>query len=87
MGGFYSDRAFVVENNRIGYIDKSGAIVINPQFDSTSDYGISGSRFYDDGYAIVRTGNLYGVIDTSGKYVINPQFSDYSVKSYIKQVY
>lgn len=31
-------------------------------------------NFYDDGYAIVRTGDVFGVIDKKGSYVINPQF-------------
>lgn len=51
-----------------GFIDKNGKFVINPQFDSVSNFV--------DGLACVVANELYGYIDTTGAYVINPQFDN-----------
>jgi hypothetical protein len=56
----------VSQDRKVGYIDQSGKIVINPQFD--------GVRPFSEGMAAVSLGNKWGYIDKSGKYVINPQF-------------
>jgi hypothetical protein len=48
------------------YIDKTGKIIINPQFDSASDF--------HEGMAWAKFGKQYGYIDKTGKLVINPQF-------------
>lgn len=60
---------FVIDNSKIGYMDKSGKVVIEPAFDFADKF--------DDGLAIVQieidssTGDrLYGVIDTLGNEVI-----------------
>ncbi|MCL4479776.1 MAG: WG repeat-containing protein, partial [Deltaproteobacteria bacterium] len=50
----------------VGYINKSGKFVINPQFDE--------AWVFTDGLAMIKLGNKRGFIDKSGKYVINPQF-------------
>jgi hypothetical protein len=49
-----------------GFIDKSGKIVISPQFMSAENF--------HEGLALVSDGKKYGYINTEGKYVINPQF-------------
>ena len=50
-----------------GYIDKTGKIVINPQFKSEG--------YFKEGFAPVEIGNKWGYIDKTGKIVINPQFN------------
>ncbi|HOF12828.1 MAG TPA: WG repeat-containing protein, partial [Spirochaetota bacterium] len=61
-------------NKKYGYIDKSGKIVINPQFEKAYD-------FSKEGLAAVKINQKWGYIDKSGKIVINPQFEDaYSFK-------
>src|SRR5438270_4485095 len=52
-------------NDRWGYIDKGGKMVINPQFDRAGSFS--------EGLAEVRLGR-WGYVDGSGKIVINPQF-------------
>ncbi len=48
------------------YIDKSGKIVIKPQFDEAGTFVA--------GLAMVRIGKKYGYINKAGKFVIKPQF-------------
>jgi hypothetical protein len=58
---------FVVSvNGKQGYIDKTGKIIIKPQFDDASKFS--------EGLARVGINGLYGFIDESGKIVIKPQF-------------
>lgn len=65
-----SDARFrITENNKIGYINGKGQIVIQPVY-------INGGNF-SDGLAAVRENGLYGFIDTNGKYIIQPQY-DYA---------
>ena len=52
------------DNNKCGYCNSSGEIIIPYKFDGTH-------RFNDD-YAIVLIGDKYGMIDTKGKFIINP---------------
>jgi len=54
-----------------GFIDKTGKIIINPQFDYAD--------FFEEGLARVRIGGKYGFIDKTGKIVSNPQFDDAGV--------
>lgn len=56
----------IVDNEKYGYIDRSGTVVIPPQFDYAED-------FVDD-QAVVRNVNAYGYIDRSGKIVIPLRF-------------
>ena len=60
------------KNNKYGFMDKTGTVVIEPQFPDAKDFS--------DGLARVCTGISYGqwgYIDKTGKYVITPQF-DYA---------
>ena len=54
---------------RVGYIDKTGDYVIEPQFEAAYS-------FSQNGLAPVKDANshLWGYIDTTGAYVIEPQF-------------
>jgi len=55
-------------SGKFGYINKTGAIVINPKF------GFSSS--FKNGIAKVEFNGKAGYIDKSGKFVIPPQFSE-----------
>jgi hypothetical protein len=56
----------VVVGGRYGYIDKSGAIVIQVSFD--------GAGSFCEGLAAVKTGDKWGYIDKQGRTAIRPQF-------------
>ncbi len=56
-----------VEKRQDGYIDKTGAIVIKPQFDTAG--------YFRHGLAPVRMQSVWGFIDPKGAFKINPQFS------------
>jgi hypothetical protein len=59
----------IVENNRVGFIDTSGQVVIKPVFRSAGEFS--------EGLAAERLNGTYGYIDETGKFVIQPQF-DYA---------
>lgn len=67
----------VIQNHKIGYIDGTGSIVINPDLDFTNfDYPVeaaSGLGFFN-GLASVKLNGKFGYIDTAGKFVVEPQF-------------
>lgn len=63
-----------------GFIDKTGAIVINERketsFGEHNNIGSdSGESAFHDGLALVDIGGKKGYIDKTGKVVIAPQFS------------
>jgi hypothetical protein len=51
---------------KVGFIDRTGKFVIEPQFDSAHDFS--------EGLASVKAGKQSGYIDRLGKYVIEPKF-------------
>lgn len=51
-----------------GYIDRTGRIVINPQFEEAGDFS--------EGLARVKVGGKWGYIDRTGRFLINPQFEE-----------
>ena len=53
---------------KYGFIDKSGKVVIEPQFDDVGPFS--------EGFAGVEKDGKWGFIDKSGKVVIEPQFDD-----------
>lgn len=57
---------WIRENGKYGYIDKSGKVVIQPQYDNTMGF--------NEGLAATSSGGKYGFIDTKGNWVIKPQF-------------
>ena len=63
----------VTQNGKYGYIDKTGKLVINPQFE-----GESGQPGYDfsEGLAKIKIGDKYGYIDETGKIVIQAKYDD-----------
>ncbi|HYM76114.1 MAG TPA: WG repeat-containing protein [Candidatus Dormibacteraeota bacterium] len=58
------------KDRRWGYIDSTGKLVINSQFEEVADFS--------EGLAAVKTGSRWGFIDEDGKFVINPQFDEVS---------
>jgi len=57
---------WVMENGRYGYIDKTGKVVIQPQFENTMGF--------NEGLAATKLGGKYGYIDVKGNWIIKPQF-------------
>lgn len=57
----------VLRSGKWGYIDKTGAIVISPQFDA--------ANFFYEGRAAIRVKDLWGYIDTSGRMAVPPRFA------------
>ena len=66
LSGFHYGLAWIKWNNKYGYIDKRGQMVIQPMFDVTTDFS--------EGLACVNVNNKWGYIDVSGKYVIDAKF-------------
>jgi len=56
----------VVKDIKWGYIDKTGKLFIQPQFEF--------ARNFSEGLAVVKIGEEWGFIDKTGKIVIEPQF-------------
>lgn len=56
----------VSKNEKWGFIDRTGKVVVPLQFDSANDF--------HEGLALVTTGKRKAFIDTSGHVVITPQF-------------
>ena len=50
--------AVVREDGKVGYIDKSGAYVIEPQYEK--------AKSFSDGRAAVEQDEMWGFIDTTG---------------------
>lgn len=63
---FHEDRALIKINNKCGYLDKAGHIVIEPEFDDAS--------FFSEGLAAVMQDRKWGFINKQGYMVIEPRF-------------
>jgi hypothetical protein len=64
---FKEGLASVKIDGKYGFIDKTGKIVINPQFNE--------AQGFHEGLAAVRIGEQWGFIDKNSKIIITPQFS------------
>jgi len=69
VGDFSEGLAAVKVNGKWGFIDKTGKIVIKPQFDSER-------QDFSEGLALVKVNGKWGFIDKMGKMVIKPQFDE-----------
>ncbi len=58
--------AAVLLGEKWRFIDKSGELVIDPQYDS--------AYYFNEGLATVKIGDKFGFIDRSGNMVIQPQY-------------
>lgn len=63
---FYEGFAMVANEQKWGYIDQRGLVIIDPQFVSVEPF--------DQGRAAVRIKDQYGWINRQGKWIITPQF-------------
>ena len=68
IGEYYEDLCKVKFEDKWGYVDLNGEVVIEEKYDTATDF------FY--GCAIVSIANRYGVIDKTGKEIIKLQFND-----------
>ena len=66
---FQDGFAKVKLDDKYGYIDVSGQLVIKPQFDYTT-------QPFSEGMAEVKLENKWGFIDKTGNIIIKPQFDD-----------
>jgi hypothetical protein len=64
-----SERFRFIRDDKFGYIDRTGKIVIPAQFNRAENFS--------EGLATVEIGEKYGCIDLNGNMVIPPQFNDY----------
>ena len=65
-GQFHEGLATIKQGGKWGYIDKSGKMVIAPQFNE--------ALRFSEGLASVKSGDKWGYIDKSGNMVIAPQY-------------
>jgi len=60
----------ITEQNKIGFIDSSGMVIIKPVFLSAGEFS--------EGLAPARIAGAYGYVDNTGKFIIRPQY-DYAL--------
>ncbi|TRW24372.1 WG repeat-containing protein [Flavobacterium zepuense] len=63
----------IIENDKIGYINNKGAVIIPPVYNNGTDFA--------NGVAAVRQDGLYGIIDSLGNYIAKPKY-DYIYEFY-----
>ena len=68
------ERFIFIRDNKFGYIDRHGKIIIPAQFDRAENFS--------DGLANVTIGQKCGFIDRNGKIVIPIQFDEYGVGNF-----
>ena len=73
VGQLSVNRALVVINNLVGYIDKKGSVVIPPKFELFPNFLKRGQ--FSGAYALVSLKGKMGVIDQSGKVIVPLTFS------------
>jgi hypothetical protein len=71
IGKLVADRAVIVQNNKVGYVDAQGSLVIPFSFDAFPNIVFEGE--FEGNYAKVSKGQKYGVIDRLGKIIISIQ--------------
>ena len=64
----FSELFRIRQSNKWGYIDKSGRVVVGPQFDEADGYV--------EGLARIKMERKYGYVDGSGQVAIKPQYSN-----------
>lgn len=63
----------IVKDGKLGFIDGSGRVVIQPQFELTAGLMLAGEHFAE-GLEPLQVGGQWGFIGTDGKFRVNPQF-------------
>lgn len=74
IGQLSLDRALVVKDEMIGYLDGKGNIIIQPQFDVFPNYLKRGQ--FNSNLAVIKLKGKFGIIDKSGKIVIPATYSE-----------
>lgn len=75
---FLDGLAAVKINNKYGFIDKTGKLIIPHQFDNVGIWYFAISEGLISWPIPVQVSEKWGFIDQSGNYVINPQYDDAS---------
>ncbi|AKJ06188.1 WG repeat protein [Archangium gephyra] len=73
MGHFSDGLALVVKSRKFGFVDETGAWVLEPTFSPWGDTYLSECAFRE-GLAPVKVKGRYGFIDRTGALVIEPRF-------------
>ena len=55
-------------DNKWGFIDKNGKMIVSPEFDAVGNYSES--------FIPVKIGGVWGFADENGKIKVNPQFTE-----------
>jgi hypothetical protein len=66
----------IVRGGKMGYVDRDGKLVIEPQFSIPSIMGVKLLTGFREGLAQIKEHDKWGYIDLSGKVVIQPQFDE-----------
>jgi hypothetical protein len=66
----------IIQNGKMGFISRTGEIVIQPQFEVSTYLGVAQLSEFSEGMAAVKSHGLIGYIDTSGGFVIAAQFRE-----------
>lgn len=73
MGYFFNDLAYVIKDDKLGYIKADGSIKIDFKFEVTKD---NFSYDFVNNYAFVFKDNKYGIIDDTGSFVLEPSLDE-----------
>jgi hypothetical protein len=65
-GDFSEGLANVTVNSKVGYIDSTGKLAIEPQFDQ--------GMMFNEGIAVVSVDQQWGYIDSTGKLIVTPTY-------------
>ena len=75
----------IIKNNKTGFANMDGQIIIQPQFDFALPFRDSfavvcvGGRDEKDGEYSMRVGGKWGLINTSGKEILEPAYDDIQI--------
>jgi hypothetical protein len=83
VGELVDDRAPIWLGRRIGYVDRTGQIVIPPKFDD----GVMLTHFIDGMPAPAKLGRLFGLINPSGEWVVEPTYDRIHPISTVHPIY
>ncbi len=70
LGPFSNGLALAYDSEKVGYINKNGEYVINPEYSFFYSGSKAGFDFMDDGYVIVIKDNKFGVVDKEGNEIL-----------------
>lgn len=74
---FSEGLAAVVKDDKVGFIDRNGNVVIDFQFPYYRDIRLSMDFVFHNGYCNMRGENqLCGIIDRQGKWVLSPRYDE-----------